>query len=341
MERLATEEGVRQLKRWANSFGAVADQFLAVRDNQLRRSTAAEYRRFFKGADLTALAGKPLDAITRADVTAVLDKIDARGRPSASNHALAYLRRFFNWCVDRDLIERAPTERIKLRHPEVSRDRFLSASELALVLRALDDDASLKAIDGVNDLPSLSERMRDFVRLLLLTGQRRAEVAGMTWDEIRDLDGAEPRWELPAARTKNKRDHLVPLSSAAVEVLRRRRNERSPKGSVFGQTGDTALSLATLRRAKTALDGRIAAIAAAQGVPTPAPWTWHDLRRTMVTMMNEELGIAPHIVEAVVNHVSGAAKAGVAGVYNRALYLAERRSALEAWAVYVERLGAP
>ena len=73
------------------------------------------------------------------------------------------------------------------------------------------------------------------------------------------------------------------------------------------------------------------------GKQVPAPWTWHDLRRTMVTHMNE-MGAAPHVVEAVVNHITGAAKAGVAGVYNRALYLPERRRALEAWAEYVGHL---
>ena len=94
-------------------------------------------------------------------------------------------------------------------------------------------------------------------------------------------------------------------------------------------------------KAKARLDERIDEMRRLDGLDPMPLWTLHDLRRTMVTVMNEKLGFAPHVVEAVVNHMSGLAKAGVAGVYNRALYFDERRRALQEWADYVNGLGDP
>src|SRR4051794_14819674 len=104
-------------------------------------------------------------------------------------------------------------------------------------------------------------------------------------------------------------------------------------------TGTRALS--GFSKAKRQWDGRIAEQRAEAGLSPLPSWTLHDLRRTMVTVMNEQLGVAPHVVEAVVNHTSGVAKRGVAGVYNRALYLCERRKALKLWAEHVLALIAP
>jgi hypothetical protein len=103
---------------------------------------------------------------------------------------------------------------------------------------------------------------------------------------------------------------------------------------VFTTTGETPVS--GLGKAKARLE---LATKANAGGDTLPHWTLHDLRRTAVTVMNEKLGIAPHVVEAVVNHISGQAKAGVADVYNRALYLDDRRRALESWAAYLCKLG--
>ena len=144
----------------------------------------------------------------------------------------------------------------------------------------------------------------------------------MKWDELRDLDGEAPVWEIPSSRTKNHRAHLVPLTSAVVAILK---SMPHVGPYVFTTTGDTPVS--GFSKAKARVDQHIAS----QGGAPLAPWVLHDLRRTMITVMNEHLGIQPHVVEAVVNHVNGVAKAGVAGVYNRALYLSERRTALEKW----------
>jgi integrase len=195
----------------------------------------------------------------------------------------------------------------------------LTDLELRYLLRALDHEQSLFA---------------PLIRLLILTGQRRAEVAGMRWSELRDLDSGSPLWEIPGNRTKNKHAHLVPLSTMVSRLL-----SSLPRVGdlVFTTTGDTPMS--GFGKVKARLDARIDTLRNTDSLSPMAPWTLHDLRRTMVTVMNEKLGISPHIVEAVVNHTSGLAKAGVAGVYNRALYLEDRRQALNSWQDWISHVG--
>jgi len=172
------------------------------------------------------------------------------------------------------------------------------------------------------------------VRLLMLTGQRRAEVGDLEWQEI---NIAERQIDLPNTRTKTGRPHIVPRSDEAlaiINVIPRRERRELVFGS--GAGGFSAWS-----KAKAELDARIAMARAqsahqeAQIRPMPA-WTLHDIRRSFVTHINERKLAPPHIVEALVNHVSGHL-AGVAGVYNKALYLAERRQALERWGALVAR----
>jgi integrase len=316
---LRTEAKQQRERERRNTFDVCVADFLERHGRRLRPSTLREYRRILTGPDTRGWRDKPLAQITKRDVLDVVEGIDRRGSPGAAKRALVYLRKFFNWCAERDIISVVPTDRIPRPHPEVQRDRVLSEDELRYLLRAL------KAETGL---------LGPLVRMLLLTGQRRAEVAGIRWSELRELEGADPRWEIPAERTKNKRGHVVPLAPAAREVLR-----GIPRVGdlVFTTTGDTPFS--GFGRAKERLDARMAEFLDADGLLRMTPWTLHDLRRTMVTLMNERLSVPPHVVEAVVNHMSGSAKAGVAGVYNRALYLDERRSALERWAAHLALLG--
>ena len=201
---------------------------------------------------------------------------------------------------------------MKLDRAASSRDRVLTEEELTLVWRGF------AAEGGV---------FGQLFQLLLVTGQRRGEVAGMQW-RIRNGNPNEAVWEIPGSRTKNRRPHLVPLSPGALNIL----NQVAFTGPfLFSTTGTTPVS--GFGKVKARLDKWILA-----RKPDFRPWTLHDLRRTMVTTMNERLSVPPHVVEAVVNHISGDAKRGVAGVYNRALYLEERRAALASWASYIEAL---
>ena len=160
----------------------------------------------------------------------------------------------------------------------------------------------------------------------MLTGQRREEIGGLRRQEI-DLDTAVI--SLPGERTKNKRPHDIPLSGPAIALLKSHLAQLDPdREYIFGSGKRRSYSAWAYQ--KKALDRRLAETE----TPIHEPWTPHDLRRTFSTMAHGKLKIAPHIVEAVLNHVSGH-RAGVAGRYNKAAYSPEKAAALAQWADHV------
>jgi integrase len=205
------------------------------------------------------------------------------------------LSAFFAWAWRQGLVESNPVQATN-RHVEQSRNRVLSDAELRQIWCAL----------PVSDYGAI-------VKLLLLTGQRREEIGGLRWSEIDFIRSAVL---FPSERTKNKRPHEVPLSDAARAIL-----EAQPRAGdhVFRRNG-----IKNWSRSKLALD---------QKLLLEPKWTLHDLRRTCATRMID-LGVQPHVVEAVLNHVGGH-RAGVAGVYNRSLYATEKMQALARWATHV------
>lgn len=308
-----------------NTFAVVREEFLAkYRGRNNRRpaaSTLAELRRVLESDAFASWRAQPLAKVTRRDVLDVLDTFMERGAEVMANRTLAYLSMLFGWSVDRGIIRTSPTEGIKRPGTEQSRARVLTLDEMRAIWLAT---APTQADKG--------DLFTSIVRVLMLTGQRRDEVAGMRWSEI---DVAAQLWTLPASRTKNHREHLVPLTAPVLTILEERRHEqktmRFKTDLVFTsgivKPGNDLRHFSGWSRSKARLDERIQL----------APWTLHDLRRTLVTRMAEDLRIAPHIIEAIVNHVSGT-RSGVAGVYNRALYLDERRAALSDWSDYVMQL---
>ena len=222
-----------------------------------------------------------------------------------ANRVLSTLSRFFNWLVERDVIKASPVMGVRNPSPETARDRILSDDEVAAVWAATEAPGHFNWI----------------VRVLLLTGQRRSEVANMTWSEI-DLDNAT--WTIPAARAKNGKLHVVPLSPPVIEIL-------SAVPAVAGQ--DLVFSLNGERGFSgfSKAHGRLA-----DAVQADRPWTLHDLRRTVASGM-ARLGINLPVVEKILNHVGGAFR-GVSGVYHRHDYAAEKRHALELWASHVMRV---
>jgi integrase len=244
----------------------------------------------------------------------------------ASNRARAALSACYAWAIGQGLVDANPVVGTSRVGVERERERVLTSGEIAAIWPHLGEEDHAR-----------------IVKLLLLTGQRRGEVAGMTWGE---LNQDRELWSLPAARTKNALPHDVPLSTQSRSVLRAV-PVRADRDLLFGEgTGP----FSGWSQSKKRLDRRIARARAetrlgrrlkpdeqpGSGDFLP-PWTLHDLRRTAVTGMNE-LGIQPHIVEAVVNHVSGRAKAGVAGIYNRATYATEKRTALQTWADHLDEV---
>jgi len=155
------------------------------------------------------------------------------------------------------------------------------------------------------------------IKLLMLTGQRREEIGGLRWSEI-DLDKGVIN--LAAERTKNGRAHMIPISKTARAILAAQ-PRMAGRDHLFGRDSD---GFSGWSACKADLDVKL---------PKMPAWTVHDLRRSAVTGM-AELGVAPHVIEAVVNHYSGS-KGGIAGVYNRANHFSERREALDQWAAHI------
>jgi integrase len=284
----------------------VGEQFIArhIRAT-LRPSWAHEAERMVRKEIMMPWKGRKLAGITKVDIHELLDAIVDRPAPIVANRTYAVLRRMCTWARQRGIIEVSPCTDIERPAPEHSRDRVLTDDELKAVWRSCEE---------------LGWPFGSLVRFLILTGQRRGEVAGMRWSE---LDLAGKAWMLPKERTKNNQAHAVPLSRQAVEIL-----EKAPRfvgEFVFTLDGET---LATgFGRAKTRLD------AALPGAPH---WTLHDLRRTVATSM-ARLGVALPTVEKVLNHRSGSFR-GIVGVYQRHDYASEMRAALELWGAHIDRL---
>ena len=276
-----------------------------VRDQAKNRS-AKKVRNALNKHALPAFQGKPLKAIRKADILRLIDRIVDSGAPIQANRVLAYLRRFFNWCVERDLISNNPTSGVKPPAREISRERVLSLDELKAVM-----DAATR----------MEYPWGQMVKLLVLTSQRLEEVAYAPWGEF-DLERAE--WSLPGARTKNSRPHLIHLSDAALDVIRELPTFEEQTW-LFSTTGDGPVK--GFSKAKTKIDQE-------SGV---TGWTFHDLRRTFATHATERLGINPVVVDKILNHVSGAVT-GVAAVYQRGQYLEQRKAAMSAWGDFLAGL---
>ncbi|WP_423414877.1 site-specific integrase [Hyphomicrobium sp. B1] len=257
--------------------------------------------------------------ITKRDIIDLLDDIVDRGAKTSANRTLDALRTLFGWCVDRDIIASSPCQGVRDPSPETVRDRVLTDDEIRLMWQAA----------TVQGYP-----FGHLAKLLLLTGQRRQEISGITTDEI---DFARRILTIPSTRSKNKDPHEVPLSDPAIAILKSL-PRIGDDGLVFTNTGTTTIS--GFSRSKRQLDGLMLRAAKAEANrPSKvqiARWTRHDLRRTVASGM-AALGVAPHVVEAVLNHRSGIIK-GVAAVYNLHRYQDEKRTALEGWARYVELL---
>lgn len=260
---------------------------------------------------------RPASALTHATVTGVLDKLAGDGKPAIAGRTMAYGRACYGWAVKRRRLVANPFAGLPvIEGANPSRDRVLTDAEVGAVWRA----------SGAMGLPFGS-----LVRLLLLTAQRREEVAALRWSELSaDLS----MWTLPAARAKNGKAHVVHLAEPARAIL-----AGIPRivgqDLVFSTNGKTAPS--GFSKAKLALDAATAREAGAD--PTfNAGWRFHDCRRTAVTWL-AGAGFPPHVADRLLNHVGGSIQ-GVAAIYQRSEFLAERKAALAAWGAHVLQCGA-
>jgi len=230
-----------------------------------------------------------------------LGQVETGSGAVSRNRLRSSLSAFWKWAIAEGLTETNPVLGTLKAEVAASRDRVLTPDELRKLWHALGDN-----------------RFSEVVRLLLLTGCRRTEIGNLQWSEI---DLARKLIVLPPARTKNGRGLSLPLSHQALAIL-----ERTPRRNTTPFLFSDAKGFGAWDQDKLRLDARL-------GI---APWRIHDLRRSAATGM-AELGVLPHIVEAVLNHQSGH-KSGVAGIYNRARYADEMRIALQKWGDHIERL---
>jgi integrase len=252
-------------------------------------------------------------AITRRDVLALMDALVDGGLPVGANRVLAAIRKMFGWAVERDILPTSPAVNVRAPGKEVERDRVLSDRELTKIWRAA---------EIIGGIPG------GFFKTLILTAQRRDEVATMRWS---DLDLQARVWTLPRKSTKGDRSHEVPLTSLAVEVLTAlpRTGDyvfsriRPGKAGAEAETQPTQRPISGYSRMK-------ATIAKAAGFND---WRIHDFRRTAGTGM-ARLGIAVSTISRVLNHKEG----GITKIYNRYSYLDEKRHALDIWAEKLEGL---
>jgi integrase len=275
--------------------------------------------------ELAPWQGRPIESITRADVLELLDAIVDRGSPAMANLLLRHLKHFMGWCLERGLIEASPAAGIRAPAEMRSRDRVLTEPELAAVWAACG---------------TLGWPFGPLVRLLILTGQRRNEVAWMRW---RDVDLQQNVWTLPRELTKSDRAHVVPLSDPAKEII-----AGLPRLAelVFPANREgSSHPVSGFSRAKARLDAEMLRLlrkhATGQGQePTKVelkPWRLHDLRRTAASGM-ARLGAPPHVIGHALNHVPAASLGQLGAIYVRHDYGRETRQVLTAWASDVKRI---
>lgn len=291
----------------SDTFAGALDAFVSTHcQRHNRASTAAETERLLRVNFLPGWKNRKVEAIKKADVAEALEPLMKKGAHGSARHAFAAVRKMFNWMVEHGMIDISPCAGMKAPGKPGSRDRVLTDDELKVIWMSA---------AGIG-LP-----FGTIVQLLMLTGQRRGEVVAMAWEEI---DEKKAIWTIPGERTKNGKSHAVPLTAAVLAMLSGIAKTKSPY--VFPARGKPDQPYSGYSKGKRELD------AAAEF----HDWTLHDLRRTAATGM-ARLGIAPHVVERVLNHVSGTF-VGVAGIYNRFKYEDEMRSALKAWEDHLMRI---
>ena len=309
-EKIEAARNVRARPADHDLIVSVVEDFLTRHVRKHNKPTTAATATQILHKDVVPVWGsRKVSDITRRDVLDLLDRIVDRGSPVMANRVLATVRKFFNWCVDRSIISASPCVGVKAPSHETARDRVLTDAELRLVWLASE---------------SVGWPFGPFTKLLILTAQRRDEVAGIVKSELHEHG---TQWQLPGTRSKNGLANIIPLSGMAQAILN---DLPKIKGDyLLTTTGEGPIR--GYSRAKQRLDDEIVSLNDGKAI---AAWTFHDLRRTAASGM-ARLGTDPHVVEAVLNHRSGTIS-GVAAIYNRYQYLSEKHAALEAWAKHVQ-----
>lgn len=304
-ERRKETESQKQ-RESALEFRAYASFFLDKYIGKRGIKRSGEIARIFERDLIPALAGRPINDVSKREFIALFDKIGERS-PATANKAFRWLRVMLNWAETLDDIAKSPLKGLGDPFPELARNRFLDDGEIANVWRASDE---------------LGYPFGPMVKLLIATGQRRNEVAQMEWPEL-DLKNAV--WNIPAARTKNGEPHMVPLNEIARAALDEIMSGID-RQSNFVLTTRGKSPISGFSKAKTRLNA-ILEPKSEGSEPMPA-WTLHDLRRSVATGC-QRLGVPTDHIEALLNHSGN--KSSLVRTYQRHHYAPEKAAAVNIW----------
>ncbi len=291
------------------TFRAIAENYIALECPGLQRGIETEA--IIRRELLPPWSDRHTAGFRRSDLTELTDRLIVAGTPMAAHRVYQTATRIFNWALNRGDIEASPFAAMKPPIKRVARDRALK-------------DHEIKTLWAV--WAELGYPFGLLQRILLLLGQRRSEVAKMRWPEV-DFDKRE--WTIPAERSKSKREHIVPLPDAAVDLLKSR--PRFAEGDFVFTTTAGRRPVTGFSRVKVRIDQMLVD----QDTPIEN-WRVHDLRRTCRTGL-ARLGVPEIVSERVLNHQSQ----GLVKVYNIHEYLDEKRDALARWAQEVQNIVEP
>jgi integrase len=311
----------------AGSFGGLAARYLAEHARRHKRSHEADERNLRKHV-LPRWQHRPYASIKRADVIELVEGLVAEGKDTLANRVQALVSSIFSFAMDADLIEHNPCARLRKRGVENVGRRVLS-------------DAEIKLLWSNAAEPPRARQLLLGLRLALLTGARVGEVTGLCRAELDGVaDAARATWTIPGTRTKNGRDHRIPLSALARDVVLDLLGLIAPSDQYLfptpsqrrrGPMKSTSMSRA-MRYLGSRLQGDDDAIRTWRAEP-PSP---HDLRRTVGTRL-AELRVPKEVRDRVLNHVVG--DVGNRH-YNLHDYIDEKREALARWARMVAAIAA-
>jgi integrase len=288
-----------------------AQDYLREWSAKTRRSASGAYEKSvrlrFDNIIIPELgASTRINAVTKADIRSLLKTRKDAGRFQAARSLFAQLRPFFDWCLHEEYISISPC--VGVQPPDAAKERQHKLT-----------DAEIKALLAVA-IP--------YFKVLLLTAQRRTEVASIQWSEL-NLDKGE--WVIPSSKTKNGREHLVPLSPAVVAILRSL-PQRKPSEYAFGKYPDAPFSGFSKATRELQAD-MLSKLRESDTEAAQSDWRIHDLRRTAASGM-ASIGIQPHVIEAVLNHTP----VKLQRTYQVYLYAKEKKEALQVWADHIAKI---
>ncbi len=304
-----------QSKRTAVSLRGLFEERLA-KDSARAKSTLENYRIALEADVFAELGDLPADQISADQIATVLERIEERSK-SAAHKARSAIGSTYRWGVSRRKVKNNPAKGLGFTHQSKPRSRILSDDELA------------KLWNGIGTEPGLSWQMRHILKLCVLTGQRRSEVAGALVSELR-LTGANPSWRILSERMKKKnRDQIVPLSTQATELFKNAVTATGQlNGYVFPALTDSTARLPhingeSVSRAMARLCERIKLKDAHT----------HDLRKCITTWLREHKRVSSDVVDLILHH---SRKGVTATHYDFSVLEGPVRQAMQDWANHVE-----